>query len=37
MRGFQARLDEIERPSRVKDDEISSLRPFMKTGGGGYW
>ena len=27
------RLDEIERPSRVKEDEMSSLWPFMKTGG----
>ena len=32
MWGFQVRLDNIERPSRVKDDEISSLWPFMKAG-----
>ena len=31
--GFQVRLDEKERPSLVKGDEISSLWPFMRTGG----
>ena len=33
--GFQVSLDEIERPNWVIEDEMSSLRPFMKTGGGG--
>ena len=31
--GFQVRLDEIERPSQVIEDEMSSLWPFMTTGG----
>ena len=33
MRVFQVRLDERERPSRVKEAEISSSSPFMRTGG----
>ena len=27
------RLDERERPNDVKEAEVSSLSPFMKTGG----
>ena len=30
---FQVRLDERERPSCVKEAEVSSTSPFMKTAG----
>ena len=33
MRVFQVRLDERERPSCVKEAEVSSSSPFMRTGG----
>ena len=33
MRVLQARLDERERPSCVKEAEVSSSSPFMKTAG----
>ena len=32
--GFKVRLDEIEKPKREIEDEVSSLWPFMKSGGG---
>ena len=33
MRVLQVRLDERERPSCVKEAEVSSSTPFMRTGG----